>query len=204
MACGPSLNEIEISDLKHSKIDIMSINKPDPRIYPPTYWAFCDNSQYRRNKDLFDGYKGVLINANGVRARHRHQYIVRNLSGKGFSKDLSKGYYVGRSTTYANMQTAAYMNYDRVFLLGVDMCKVGESMQFYGGKPDVAPSVRLRRFAQEAENYLHGAKLLSEEERSRFVFCSGYNEWEFTKYFKNVHHQKAIEEILKEAEALNG
>jgi len=62
VACGPSILEVDFDKIKdHPYIDMMSINKPDPRIHPTKYWVFCDNSQYVRNKDLFPERDSINI-----------------------------------------------------------------------------------------------------------------------------------------------
>lgn len=202
VACGPSIMEADLPKLKgHPLIDIMSINKPDPRLYPTKYWVFCDQSQYTRNQEAFEKYTGTLINAWSVRARHNNQILIRNKSGKGFSKNLSQGYYIGRSTTFANMQTAYWMNYDKVYIFGCDMCQPPnfKDLHFYGVNQDVDPSIRVKRFVREAEHYAAGAKQLGPDERKKFVFCSAYNDWPFIKDFASMDHREAVDHILAEA-----
>lgn len=205
VACGPSILEADLPRLKNNPmVDIMSINKPDPRLHPTKYWVFCDQSQYTRNREIFDSYPGTLINAWSVRARHKNQILIRNRSGKGFSKNLDQGYYIGRSTTFANMQTAYWMNYDKVFIFGCDMCKPPntDQLHFYGVNQDVEPSIRAKRFAKEAEHYSIGAKQLNTIDRSKFVFCSAYNPWPFVREFEQMDHREAVDYILKMASEL--
>lgn len=202
VACGPSIMEVDLPKLKgHPAIDFMVINKPDPRLHPTKYWVFCDQSQYNRNKELFDQFKNTIINAWSVRARHKNQVLIRNKSGKGFSKNLLQGYYIGRSTTFANMQTAHWMGYDKTYIFGCDMCKPPNSkdLHFYGRNEDVDPSIRVKRFQKEAEHYDIGAKQLTPEEREKFVFCSSYNTWSFVKEFGHMDHLIAVDYILEEA-----
>lgn len=205
VACGPSILEVDLPKLKdHSLIDIMSINKPDPRLGQTKYWVFCDQSQYMRNKEKFDNWQGTIINAWSVRARHKNQVLVRNCSGKGFSKNLHRGYYIGRSTTFANMQTAFWMNYDKVYIFGCDMSKSADlkKLHFYGTNPDVKPEIRVTRFQKEAEHYSLGAKQLSADERKRFVFCSSYNTWPFVDQFEKMDHKIAVDHILAKADGM--
>lgn len=202
VACGPSIQEVNLPKLKnHPLIDFMSINKPDPRLHPTRYWVFCDQSQYKRNQEAFEKYTGTVINAWSVRARHKNQVLIRNKSGKGFSKDLHQGYYIGRSTTFANMQTAYWMNYDKVYIFGCDMCKPPgfDDLHFYGRNQDVDPTIRVKRFAKEAEHYLIGAQHMTAEDRAKFVFCSAYNTWPFMKQFEQMDHREAVDKILNKA-----
>lgn len=204
IACGPSILETDLTKLKdHPFIDMMSINKPDPRLHPTKWWVFCDQSQYRRNRNTFDNYPGTVINAWSVRARHKNQILVRTKPNKGFSKDLIQGYHIGRSTTFANMQTAFWMNYDKIFIFGCDMAPTaGKQLHFYGTNPDVGPNMRVKRFAKEAEHYLEGAKQLTPQERMKFYFCSSYNQWPFIDYFKRMDHIEAPDKIIEMADAL--
>lgn len=197
LACGPSINEIPIEKLKDNpKIDLMCINKPNSRVWPTKYWAFCDQTQYTHNLSYWEGYTGTLINASSVRARHRGQILIRNVSGPGFSKDLVKGFHIGRSTTYANMQTALWMDYPKVYIFGCDMAAVNGALHYYGQNPDVGNSNRIERFKQEAESYEYAAKTLGQEERNRFTFCSNYNQFNFINSFQRLDHTTAIDTIL--------
>lgn len=208
VACGPSISEIPLEELKgHPKIDIMSINKPDQRIWPTTYWAFCDQTQYKRNEALFDKYEGIIINSASIRARHRKQILIRNRSGTGFSLDLSQGYYVGRSTTYANMQTALWMNYDRIYILGMDMTAVEKDgkkiLHYYGQNPDIANKNREERFKEESRSYEFASGYLQEADKKKFYICSTYNPWGFTSKFNKMPHEGITNEIINYANTIS-
>jgi len=197
VACGPSILQAEIGRLKnHPLIDTMSINKPDKRVWPSTYWVFCDYSQYNRNREIWDPYRGTILNPSSMRARHPNQILIKNLGGKGFSKNLLKGYHIGRSTTFANMQTALWMNYDKIYIFGCDMTDVNGRMHYYGQNPDVEDANRMKRFGTEAEYYMHAADTMTEVERAKFVFCSSYNKWPFVKKFQQLDQTKAVDHIL--------
>lgn len=203
LACGPSINEIPIEKLVGDpKIDIMCINKPNPKVWPSKYWAFCDQTQYSHNLSYWEKYTGTLINSSSVRARHRNQILIRNLTGTGFSKDLVKGFHIGRSTTYANMQTALWMNYPKVFIFGCDMAAVNGTLHYYGQNPDVGNASRIERFKQEGESYEYAAKTLLPEERERFTFCSNYNKFGFVDKFNRMDHTIAVDKILELAKII--
>lgn len=207
VAPGPSINEVELEKLKDlSNVDLMIVNKPDMRVWPTKYWVFCDNSQHKRNESIFNAYSGTIINSSSIRARHRNQILVRNLSGSGFSRDLAKGYYIGRSTTYANMQTALYMNYDCVFILGIDMCAIEKDgkkvLHSYGVNPDVKPEDREKRFKMEAKSYDFAAASLTEDERKKIFICSSYNPWGWANQFNRLDHKVCIEYIINKSTEL--
>lgn len=201
VACGPSILEVPIDKLVgHDKIDLMCINKPDKRVWPTPYWLFCDQSQYTRNQNLWTDYGGLVINASSVRARHKRQVLIKNMSGKGFSRDMGKGFYIGRSSTYAAMQVALWMNYRKIYIIGVDMCAVDGKVHYYGQNPDVPNDHRIQRFDREAESYLYAAtEVLRPEDTTRFTFCSSYNKYSFTNYFPSLHQKDAVDTILREA-----
>lgn len=210
-APGPSILEAQIDEIKNLKnVDTMTINKPDLRFWPTKYWMFCDRTQYVRNKNFFESYDGTIFNTMGINAKHKNQYRIRSISGKGFSADLSKGLYIGRSTTYSAMQVAAWMDYDYVFIFGIDMCKVtlernGEkitALHSYGVNPDVPESTRLKRFKREAESYDNASKIINESLRKRYYFCSEYNPWPFVDKFNRLNQKEAINYIKKISEEM--
>lgn len=204
VACGPSVNEIkDIKKLQeHQKIDIMIINKPDQRIEKPRFWVFCDFSQYNRNKEYWEKYTGIVLNPLSMKIRKASQVLLKHKHGKGFSLDLTEGYHIGRSTTFANMQAALWMDYDKIYIFGCDMTSVGGSLHRYGVNPDVKEPLRLQRFKYEAEHYDHAAKILQEELRKRFVFCSSYNPFPFVEKFEKADHKNIVPIILKKADEL--
>ena len=197
IAAGPSVNEVDFTPIKdNSKIDFMCINQPNQQVWPTKYWSFCDHTQYRRNQSIWEAYQGITINSTNVKATRSKQIMVKNRPGKGFCLDITHGYHIGRSSTYASMQVAYYMGYDRVYIFGVDMCAVGGKMHYYGQNPDISNEIRQTRFAAEAENYFWAGQNLPQEIRNRFYFCSTYNSWPFIKFFQHLDHQIAIQEII--------
>jgi hypothetical protein len=195
---GPSISEAPLEKLKDDpKVDILSVNKPDRRVWPTKYWCFVDHTQLTRNRDLWDSYKGMSINSGSVRERRQNQVVVRNIAGRGFSKDLLQGFYIGRSTVFASMQVALWMDYARVYVFGCDMTAVGGKLHFYGQNPDVDNKNRMERFAKEAESYALAAQILNEQERAKFVFVSTYNSWPFTQRFPKADQRTAVDEIIE-------
>lgn len=204
IACGPSVLEVDFTPFKdHNEIDIMVINKPLPQIWPSTYWAFCDHSQYERNRDAFKNYTGILINSTAVRTNRANQIKINAKHTTGVSRHLPEGYVIGRSSVYANIQTALWMDYKKIFIFGVDMCKVGDKLHHYGVNPDVPQNKRMERFRIEAKNYDMMASALPEELRQKIYFCSSHNPWEFTKRFNRWDHKGAIPKILNIAKSIS-
>lgn len=58
-------------------------------------------------------------------------YFVKSLGKNGFSRDLSKGYFFGSSTTIMAVQLAYYLGVKRVILLGVDLRYKRDTPRFY-------------------------------------------------------------------------
>jgi hypothetical protein len=195
IACGPTVKEVDFSFVDHPFIDVMVINKPYPPVWPPKYWAFCDDSQRQRNEKEFSSYKGTIINSNGVRSHRAGQIVIRMKHNGAFSYDLNDGYVIGRSSVYANMQVAQWMNYDKIFIFGVDMTEVNGQLHHYGVNPDVRPDIRKDRFKNEARLYDKMADFLPESIRKKFYFCSSYNPFGFVKKFNKLNHKDAVEFI---------
>jgi hypothetical protein len=204
---GPSLLDVDLQRLKgNPNIEIMSINKPDARIWPTDYWLFCDNSQYRRNEDLWKAYNGKLLNTTAIKNRKAGTVIIKNIGGVGFSLNLVNGFHIGRSSVFASMQAAFWMGHDHVYLFGVDMTSkiVGgkELVHFYGVNPDVAPKNRKDRFDAEAKYYDDAARSLQSIVRKKYTFCSSLLRYGFADKFNKMDHTKAVAHILKHAKTL--
>jgi hypothetical protein len=206
---GPSFKKAPLGKLKgYDQIDIMCINKPDDRVWPSDYWMFCDNSQYRRHIKLWNSYKGTIINASSVTRTRKNAIRIKSLSGKGFSKNLLRGFHIGRSSTYAAMQLALWMGYDEIYIFGVDMCAVDGKLYPWGSNPDVKDNTRKKRFKLEADYYDRAAKEMTEKVRKKFYFCSKYNPFPFVKKYNKLDETKApgiiLEKIKKKTGDTNG
>ena len=203
---GPSISEAPLEKLKNKpKIDTLSINKPDERLWPTTHWAFFDGSQIRRHETLWSGYNGNIFNSTAIKKQKQNSMQFKNIGGRGFSRDASKGIHIGRSSVYAAMQIGMWMNYEQVYIFGCDMDPGGINgkLHFYGDNPDVDPEIRKKRFKDEATHYDNAASILTPEERSLFTFCSlGVNPWPFLKLFSTLRHMEAVDEILEHASKL--
>lgn len=203
---GPSINQVDLGKFKnHPKIDTLSINKPDERVWPTTHWAFFDQSQMRRHEELWNSYDGYIFNSTGIKRQKEKSMQIKNLHSKGFSKDISKGLHIGRSSVYAAMQIAYWLGYTHIYIFGCDMNPNGINGQlhFYGNNPDVSPDARRERFKKESEHYDHAANILSNDDRSKYTFCSSENNWSFVSKFNKHDHVTAIDMIITKAEDLS-
>lgn len=201
---GPSISEAPLEQLRSKpNIDTLSVNKPDDRLWPTTYWSFFDGSQIRRHEDLWTNYGGTLFNSTAIKKQKQKSMQFKNLGGHGFSRDMSKGLHIGRSTVFASMQIALWMAYEHIYIFGCDMNPEGLNgkLHFYGVNPDVDPHNRAERFHKEAEHYDMAAKVLTPEERTKFTFCTEYNPWPFVKEFQQTSHRN-VDAILEHAARL--
>ena len=212
VACGPSIMEADLPRLKHHPlIDTLAINTPDPRMFPTTYWGFADDEVYDRDPELVRSYAGILLNAWGV-VRNRPEMARPNqvlmtyqdAEQTPFSRNMLRGVVLGCSTTFANLQVAFWMNYDRVFVFGCDMCKppTAEGLHFHS-RHEMEPGERLQRFEIEARFFQGAAESLSRAERRKLVFCSAYNPWPFMRAFQQLDHREAVDQILALAESMH-
>lgn len=116
---GPSILETNLDKLKgHPLIDVMSINKPDMRVWPSRYWTFFDQSQYTRHEDLWNNYDGILFNSTSIKKQKATSMQFKNTHGKGWSRDLTKGIFIGRSSVFAGMQIALWLGHEHIYTLG--------------------------------------------------------------------------------------
>jgi len=199
IANGPSINEVELERLKDKPgIDTLSINRPDPRVWPTTYWSFYDQSQLVRHEDLYNYYEGITFLSTAIKRDKARSIKFKNFGKKQFSRDLTKGLCIGRTSCYAAMQLALWMDYDKIFFFGVDMHPDGidGKLHFYGTNPDVDPDIRKKRFNSEAEYFEFAADNMEYQERKKFHFCSSYLSWPFKSRFNYLDHKTAIDVIL--------
>jgi len=152
---------------------------------------------------LWTSYGGYIFNSTAIKRQKEKSMQFKNLGGHGFSRDMSKGLHIGRSSVYASMQIALWMAYEHIYIFGCDMNPAGLNgkLHFYGVNPDVDPHNRAERFQKEAEHYDTAAKALSPEERAKFTFCTEYNPWQFVDSFNKMSH-KDVSKILEHAAKL--
>ena len=202
---GPSLLECDIGQLRVCKfVDVLTINKPDERVWPTKYWLFMDASQLQRHRAYWNTYDGIIFNSPMIQEVKPRTIQIKSIPGSGFSLNLGDGLFIGQSSVYSSMQVANWLNYDRVYILGIDMCAVvidGKKMvHFFGANPDVMPEARIMRFDAEARYYETAGNTLPEEVRKKFYFCSAYNKYPFIDKFNRLDHKTAIQEIFSYAE----
>lgn len=201
VANGPSHREAALDRLKHvDNIDLLSINKPDPRIWPTTYWCMCDQNQIDDHRNLWREYIGTILAGSAVGSTTARTVRFRVTRDRDrFEFDLQRRSVPnGLTTTFVAMQIAIWMNYDRVYVFGLDMGRgPNGNLYAWGENPRVGGLQRERKFAEEATSFQWMADHVSPAILKRFTLCSSYNIWPFTGAFENLPHLEAVDEILR-------
>jgi hypothetical protein len=198
---GPSILEADLGKLRDQpNIELLTINKPDQRVWPTHYWSFFD-----RHESLWNSYEGYVFNSTAIKRQKARSIQFKNIGGKDWSHNLLQGLNIGRSSVYASMQIALWLGHEHVYIFGCDMNPAGLNGQlhFYGQNPDVPPEVRRERFAKEAEFYDHAADKITPTACLKFTFCSAYNPHSFVNKFNKLDHRDAVDLILEHAGRLD-
>lgn len=199
---GPSLANIDTHILsQYPTVRLCTINVPDERCWPTPYWAFYDRSQYHRHKELYKTFQGTIFNSTGIKEPNHNSIKFKHIPGLGYSRDITRGVYVGMSSVFATLQIAMYMMFNRIYVIGCDMNEDVDSTQthFYGVNPDVNPDERKKRFKKEANWYDRMTEMLTPEEKAKIVFCTkGVNKWPFMDHFQTVTPLEATNFIIQD------
>ena len=143
---GPSLTIEDLETLYKNNEICFGCNKVY-RIYPKTNWRadylvvtdyrviedmrdddmravpgtkFIADLQHRSNESLLDGFEVIHF--------YDEDYIPRNYPR--FSDDIVKGVYLGGSVVYdMSIQIAAYMGFDEMYIMGVDLSYTGNYVE---------------------------------------------------------------------------
>lgn len=202
IGCGPSRAEAGLERLAGTDVDTMSINEPYEPLWPTTSWMFCDNTKLRLLRDKWIQYSGLLINSTAIRERKESTIAIDTLAGYGFSQDLARGMFMGRSTVFTGMQVAHWMGYDTVYIFGVDMCAPHGKLYEWGSNPDVDDKTRIKRFESEAKFFEWAADNVDRKITSKYAFCSAYNPFPFVEKYRKLDHRIAVDEIFEKLESI--
>ena len=182
IASGPSVKRVNLEIARElPNVDCMTVNRPDDRVWPTKFWTFNDSPIYSKYK-LYDNPKTQIISTQSVRLNHA--IILKHApDGFGFNYDITKGVVLNRSSTYAALQIAYYMNYDKVIVLGCDQGLDADGRLYhnrfdfeFGGQEK-----RVTKFDLEAKRF----EQLCQYDMSKFIFISDINTRE---WFKNLNN----------------
>lgn len=172
---GPSLKIEDLDCLYHNKeisfgcngiFNMFAYTK-----WRPNYYCIGDGIVYLKNKDSLPKNIPMFIRYMLSELKNNRMAICYSARGANetgnakFSDDLVEGVYGGRSVTYDMLQIAAYMGFDKIYLLGVDFTSNGH---FYKNiledKLVVSSSCNMTRLEEcyrAAENYsqLHNFRI---------------------------------------------
>lgn len=210
VANGPSHYEAQLESLVGVPgIDMLTVNRPYQAIWPTKYWLFFDPSVRHQNMKTFCTYRGVVFTGGGTRMDTGNTIFLRG--AYRFGHDVNKGVMIrtekkaSATTTAAAIQLAAYMAYDRVFVVGADLGAGADGKLYpWGSNPVCRDEVRVKRFPDEGAVLDKCGEELAGN-AARFTFCSSYaiaGGWPFLRWFNAIPHQNAAYAILKAAEGV--
>ena len=179
VAGGSSANRINY-DFDEEKYDVLLVNRPFPKLmHLAKFWCINDGPiviKYMKETRVF---KGEFICSSSAFVPGRECTKVRSLAGLGFSMDLIKGFYLGRSTTLSSLQVAAHCNYDHIYVVGVDMC-MGDGLYHDGStNPRMDSEQRVLQFEREVHAWKHCSHAAPEEFRNKVSFITDLNPYDF-------------------------
>ena len=185
VANGPSHKEVKLEKLL-GKVDFMCINKPDERVWQPKFWAFSDSSQSDLFKKEIKEYNGLLVNTTSIAILKSNQVRLKPNTNPGFSLDIEKEIFIGRSTTYIGLQFGVYAKYEKIFIFGVDMNLEGKPYPWGSNLAGVSDRERRDRFKAEQAHWDVGANTISQDIKNKIWLISKYNQWPFFKKFQTL------------------
>jgi len=196
IANGPSRVEMALEELD-SHIDTLTINVPDMRVFPSTFWMMLDYNVVKRHEDLLNDYKGKFLCSSAVLNKyHGPHTLVKCKQGFGFSIRTGQKLFIGHSTTYVAAQGAFVQGYDKIFIVGMDIGKVNGKLYEWGGNPYVSDSKRINRFIDEAKYWNWLSNYFPRSFRNRIYLCSKYLNYNWKDKFNKAY---TIEEINRTA-----
>lgn len=173
VASGPSVKRANLEIVNElPNVDCLTVNRPDERVWPTKYWHFNDSPIWMKYK-LFDNPKTQIIVSQSCRLSNA--IVLKHYpEGFGFSYDLAKGVVINKSSTYSALQIAAYMNYDRIVVLGCDQ-GLDHDGALYHNRHDFefgGQEKRVDKFDFEAKRF----EQLLNYDMSKFIFASDINQ----------------------------
>ena len=187
VASGPTVARVDFSGLDRGTSDVLIVNRPyQPLMDLAKWWAVNDMPVVMKHLDQIRAFKGTFICGSSAFIPGRDSIKVPALAGRGFSMDLSQGFYLGRSTTLSSLQVAGWMDYASIFVLGCDMSAEGNLYHDGSAPLGMTESTRKKRFDTEAEYWAYAAKSMPVELRQKTTFVGDLNPYPFVRLFNRA------------------
>lgn len=144
LANGPSINKLNLSLLRNEVTIGMNASTilEEKYNFVQTYYTLTDSRFL--NSEVKRPYATVRLKPQTIRyLRNELKYCddqsipnktfyVKALGRDGFSFDLTKGFYFGCTTTMLALQLAVYLNFKKIYLLGLDLDNYfSDQIRFY-------------------------------------------------------------------------
>ena len=161
VASGPSVRDINFEGLDNT-YDALYVNRPySPLGHIAKYWAVNDQPIVNQHLRHMQKFPGQMICGASSFVRGRDIIKIKVLAGAGFSLDLIRGFHLGRSTTLSSLQAAFWMDYDHIYIVGLDMTTA--EYHDKSDNPNVSPTARIERFKNEATYWRRATEILIEQ-----------------------------------------
>lgn len=189
---GPSLLIEDLNTLQNNHEITFGSNKIyelfEDTLWRPSYFAVCDTTVYKNNKDAIDKLKLEKFLPLDIAEKNEHQKYLHLFSRvpiqiirkrPRFSPDLTKHLSEGGTVTFFLMQIAVYMGFKELYLIGCDFNfsygidingnffedpSVKDHFREYGDRQYTMPNLQYNYWAyQAAQRYAkkHGIKIFN-------------------------------------------
>ena len=185
---GPSLNRISVESVKSRGLTCMGVNNIKDDFWQPEFWSVNDTQKALELKKQIGNYKGTIFSVLPKKTTLGEFIKLKNISTTQWSTDLSNGVVLGRSTVFLCLQVAFWMNFDKIFVAGIDMNpRESGNLHFYGTNTTIDPEKRKGRFINESVCYDNMIKSLSSTDLEKITLCvKGINPWPFASKLNNI------------------
>lgn len=128
LASGPSLNDIDLSQLEGEVV--LAVNRSIDA-YPSATYGCC------MAEHAFANFGATLRRARVLFSTQDRPFGIPmpTLGIQGFSRDVEKGVFTGRTVSLVALQLAVYMGLGPIHFLGLDLRNSGRQTHFFGRDP---------------------------------------------------------------------
>lgn len=155
LASGPSLKDLDLDRLQHRIV--IGLNR-SVLVYPEThYHCVFDDRLFTDFGDAFRASRFLFTLEN-----RPFGIPMKLLGAEGFSWDLAEGIYSGYTISYFAMQLAAYMGFQQIIYLGLDL-RHREGETHFFGQDYRSRTHESTEFPRMAKMLTRGVQALSEK-----------------------------------------